>query len=432
MHNAIITNKVLVCKKNQLGMNKLISTLILCILCLQSNTVFSQNLHETNGSNVKQEEKKWYDKMRLSGYAQFRYNRLFETNPNLKCDQCDRSWGDNTGFSFRRARLQYQGQAHERLFVYLQFDYSAAIRIRADNSENIHYLQLRDAYFDWGLDAKNEFRIRAGQSKVPYGFENLQSSSNRLPFDRADALNSAVPNERDFGIYFMWAPERIRKLQRDTLTNKGFKGYGDYGVFTIGAYNGQIANKPELNNSLHTVVKLSYPFRLGNQIIEPGVMAYKGQYTLSADQISSDVGVNSNKRYQDERVAVGIVIQPKPIGYMAEYTRGTSPGYSLIQDSIMNLPLEGGYITICYRTEWKNKIFIPFARSQYYKGAKKAEKDARFYELKEYEIGLECLLFKNLELTSSYVISHRKYSDHSTTSYDEKGNLLRLQLQFNY
>ena len=413
-------------------MNKLISTLILCILCLQSNTVFSQNLHETNGSNVKQEEKKWYDKMRLSGYAQFRYNRFFETNPNLKCDQCDRSWGDNTGFSFRRARLQYQGQAHERLFVYLQFDYSAAIRIRADNSENIHYLQLRDAYFDWGLDAKNEFRIRAGQSKVPYGFENLQSSSNRLPFDRADALNSAVPNERDFGIYFMWAPERIRKLQRDTLTNKGFKGYGDYGVFTIGAYNGQIANKPELNNSLHTVVKLSYPFRLGNQIIEPGVMAYKGQYTLSADQISSGVGVNSNKRYQDERVAVGIVIQPKPIGYMAEYTRGTSPGYSLIQDSIMNLPLEGGYITICYRTEWKNKIFIPFARSQYYKGAKKAEKDARFYELKEYEIGLECLLFKNLELTSSYVISHRKYSDHSTTSYDEKGNLLRLQLQFNY
>ena len=413
-------------------MNNFITTLFLCVLCFQSDIVFSQNMHETNGTNVKQEEKKWYDKMRLSGYAQFRYNRFFETNPNLKCEQCDKSWGDNTGFSFRRARLQYQGQAHERLFVYLQFDYSAAIKIKADNSENIHYLQLRDAYFDWGLDAKNEFRIRAGQSKVPYGFENLQSSSNRLPFDRADALNSAVPNERDFGIYFMWAPERIRKLQRDTLTNKGFKGYGDYGVFTVGAYNGQIANKPELNNSLHTVAKLSYPFRLGNQIIEPGVMGYKGQYTLAADQISSGVGVNSNKRYQDERVAVGIVIQPKPIGYMAEYTRGTSPGYSFVQDSIMNMPLEGGYVTICYRKEWKNKIFIPFARSQYYKGAKKAEKDARFYELREYEIGLECLLFKNLELTSSYVISHRKYSDHSTTSYDEKGNLLRLQLQFNY
>jgi hypothetical protein len=37
-----------------------------------------------------------------------------------------------------------------------------------------------------------EYRVRIGQSKVPYGFENLQSSQNRLSLDRNDALNSAV------------------------------------------------------------------------------------------------------------------------------------------------------------------------------------------------------------------------------------------------
>jgi hypothetical protein len=47
------------------------------------------------------------------------------------------------------------------------------------------------------FDAKKEYRVRIGQSKVPYGFENLQSSQNRLTLDRNDALNSAVVNERD-------------------------------------------------------------------------------------------------------------------------------------------------------------------------------------------------------------------------------------------
>jgi hypothetical protein len=54
------------------------------------------------------------------------------------------------------------------------------------------------------FDAKKEFRVRVGQSKVPYGFENL-SSQNRLTLDRNDALNSAVANERDLGAFFYWA-----------------------------------------------------------------------------------------------------------------------------------------------------------------------------------------------------------------------------------
>jgi hypothetical protein len=35
---------------------------------------------------------------------------------------------------------------------------------------------------------QKEYRVRIGQSKVSYGFENLQSSQNRLSLDRNDAL----------------------------------------------------------------------------------------------------------------------------------------------------------------------------------------------------------------------------------------------------
>ncbi|MBL7807443.1 MAG: hypothetical protein JNN28_06505, partial [Saprospiraceae bacterium] len=72
-----------------------------------------------------------------------------------------------------------------------------------------------------------------------------------------------------------------------------------------------------------------------------------------------------------------------------------------------------------------------YSRYQVYDGSKKHELDARRYKMNELELGLEWQPIKNLEVTMSYVISNRKYSDFKT-DYAEKGNFLRLQLQANY
>ena len=155
--------------------------------------------------------KHWYESLQMRGYTQVRYNRLGETNPNLKCEQCDRYWGNNQGVGIRRARLIISGQVHPRVYLYFQTDAANTV------GTGMQFLQVRDLYFDYGLDKKNEFRLRFGQSKVPFGFENLQSSQNRLPLDRADATNSAVANERDMGLFFMWAPSKTRKLYADLI-----------------------------------------------------------------------------------------------------------------------------------------------------------------------------------------------------------------------
>ncbi|MFN6348196.1 MAG: porin, partial [Bacteroidota bacterium] len=220
--------------------------------------------------------KHWYESLQMRGYTQVRYNRLGETNPNLKCEQCDRYWGNNQGVGIRRARLIISGQVHPRVYLYFQTDAANTV------GTGMQFLQVRDLYFDYGLDKKNEFRLRFGQSKVPFGFENLQSSQNRLPLDRADATNSAVANERDMGLFFMWAPSKTRKLYAD-LIKENLKGSGDYGVFAFGFYNGQVANKPELNNNRHVVARFSYPIAIGKQLIEPGIAAYKGVFTLASD-----------------------------------------------------------------------------------------------------------------------------------------------------
>jgi hypothetical protein len=239
--------------------------------------------------------KPWYERFSIRGYGQIRFNRLLETNPQFTCEQCDRSIGENGAVFIRRARIIFQGQVHPRVFIYLQPDFAST----AGTTGNI--AQLRDWYTDVGLDADNEYRLRIGQSKVPFSYENLQSSQNRLPLDRADATNSSASNERDLGVFFYWAPTEARNRLR-RLVGDGLKGSGDYGVFALGAFNGQTANRPDVGNSQHVVARLSYPFVVGSQIIEPGVAAYRGYYVVTPDQRSSGVKGTADFNYRDERV----------------------------------------------------------------------------------------------------------------------------------
>lgn len=394
----------------------------------QSIAQVTPSTPEPQKAEVKVEEKKkaWFESFSIRGYTQVRYNRLLETNPDLKCEQCDRSWGENGGFFIRRMRVIFSGQVGERVYFYVQPDFASSA-----SSTGLHFGQLRDAYFDVGFDKKNEFRIRFGQSKVPYGFENMQSSQNRLPLDRNDALNSAVSNERDLGAFFYWAPEKIRK-RFASLVNDGLKGSGDYGVFAFGAYNGQTANKPELNNEPHIVTRLSYPFAIKNQIFEPGFQYYTGKFVIPTDQRTTGVKGTEDFSYLDQRMAASFVVYPKPFGIQAEYNIGKGPEYNKETDSIETRNLEGGYATLCYLAKIGKQTIIPFTRAQYYKGGKKHELDARSYSVNEYELGVEWQPMKNFEMVAMWTYSIRRFEDHKKSDNIQEGSLLRLQFQLNF
>lgn len=362
----------------------------------------------------------------IRGYAQARYNRLLETNEDLGCEQCDASWGKDGGFFMRRIRIIFYGQIHKNVYLYIQPDFASSAA-----SDKLHYSQIRDAYFDVGLDEDNEYRFRIGQSKIPYGFENMQSSSNRLPLDRHDGLNSAIKNERDLGVFFYWAPKEKRELF-SRVNREGLKGSGDYGVFGFGVYNGQTANSPELNDEPHIVTRFSYPFEYKNQIIEMGIQAYRGKYVIPTKNISQNVKFLSDRNYLDQRVAGSFILYPKPFGIQAEYNFGEGPEFNKLTDSIEIQPLHGGYVTLSYKTEFKNQTFIPFLRGHYYDGGKKHELDARSYTVKELEFGIEWQPVKNFELVTQYTISNRRYEDFILRNNHQVGNLLRIQAQVNY
>lgn len=367
--------------------------------------------------------KSWYEKISLRGYAQVRYNRLLESNDEYVCNQCDKSIGENGGFFLRRGRLVFSGDLSDRVSMYVQPDYGS------DAAGNLNYFQIRDAYFDVTLDSKKEHRIRIGQSKVPFGFENLQSSSNRLPLDRNDGLNSGMPNERDIGVMYYWATTKARRNFK-ILTDSGLKGSGDYGVVGIGAVNGQTANRPEANNSLHKVARVSYPFRLSNgQFIEVGVSGYSGRFVLA----SRTPGVRIDPEYTDQRMAVSFLMYAQPLGLEAEWNWGEGPEYNRATRSIDTQRLQGGFVQAMYRKQTHGQTIQPFVRWQSYSGGKKLELDARHHEVHEVEGGIEWLPTSALELTVDYVHGTRVTADGSSLNVNrQKGSFLRLQAQFNY
>lgn len=392
--------------------------------------------HEREESIVQQQSsiKKWFDKISIRGYTQMRYSYLPDEK-KLRFDS-DNSIGDNTGFTFRRIRLVFSGDITDWLSFYLQPDFSAAVPGTTGDASN-NFAQLRDAYTDIFLPvpllAQKELRIRAGLSKIPFGFENLQSSQQRPAFERSDAINSAAPGERDLGLFLYYTPAETRKLFR-RLIDSGLKGSGDYGVLGIGVYNGQGINAAERNDNKHVALHATYPMELPyGQIIQFGVDAYRGTFKVatSGTGLPAAPSVDNNGNYLDERVGVHFVLFPQPFGFQAEWNWGHSPQLNAAKTAIEEGDIQGGYVQGSYRFEYQAMSFLPYVRWQEYNGAKKIRTNAPFNVVREWEFGLEWQISRMLELTIAYAKTER--TDTQTAPYAiREGDVVRTQLQWNY
>lgn len=374
------------------------------------------------------EQKHWYDKYSERGYMQFREDNVVNTNPKYVCDQCDKGIGPNQKFFLRRMRLVISGNISDRVSIYLQPDFASS------SGSTLNYGQLRDAYFDTALDPEKKNRIRVGLSKIPYGFENLQSSQNRLDFDRDDAINSCCSNERDIAIFYYYAPPYIRERFAE-LVNSGLKGSGDYGEIGGGLYNGEGLNQPANNENFHIVGRYTYPFKLRNgQFIEASVQGYTGKYNVTS--LSSSTITKPMAQYDDRRIAVSFIYYPQPLGIQSEYNWGTGPEYNPLTKYIDQKGLDGGYLLVNYR--WKvpwipsHPIVFPYSRFTYYNGGKKFELDARKYLVVEGDFGLEMQFTKAVEFTTQYQYGDREFEDGAKPVNRQLGSLLRMQLQYNY
>ncbi|MEI6506348.1 MAG: porin, partial [Planctomycetota bacterium] len=147
----------------------------------------------------------------------------------------DRSVTPLNHFFIRRCRVIFSGDLSERLYFYIQPDFASGVPGAQDGA--INFAQLRDCYGDVYLTENKVPRVRVGLSEVPFGWDDMQSSSNRLPLDRFDPINSAINGERGMGVFYYWTPEYAQDLYKEVL-DEGLKGSGNYRALGIGVYNG--------------------------------------------------------------------------------------------------------------------------------------------------------------------------------------------------
>lgn len=412
-----------------------------------SITTVDQQTHDS--SSKKASEKKWYDRLSIRGYTQLRINEALHTDAGSAPPQhvLDGSIRDDQEFLLRRARLIISGDVSDHMYVYLQTEFA---QTPTGSPDNIHFAQIRDWYADWYLDECKVHRLRFGQSKVPYGWDTLQSSSNRLPLERSDAINTAVRNERDLGIFYYWTPVEAQDFFKFVL-DEGLKGSGNYGVFGMGVYNGQGGSFTEQNDNLHFVSRLTIPYQFaGGQCMEAGVQGYIGQYGVIGSAISP-LGVGApvipagtvssavpDRDIRDQRVATTFVWYPQPIGFQAEWNVGRGPALNDAQTLVEDRPLYGGYIQSMVKIDTARRgTFFPYIRWVQYKGGYKAERNAPFSNVEEWEFGNEWQISPQLEFTMAYMMTDRTNTTAVGTagalSYGQfVGDVLRFQVQFNY
>ncbi len=413
---------------------------------LYGGTRFSlQSLYDSL-SVPREGEKKWYEKLSIKGYTQIRFGRTLDTQeetPNLFGDRTINGNAEN--FLIRRARVIISGDVSDHLYVYMQPDFASTPQ---GSTTSTFFGQLRDLYADVYVDTDKVHRFRVGLSKIPYGWENCQSSQNRIPLDRTDAMNTAVaPNERDLGVIYYWTPVEYQKLFA-TLVRGGMKGSNNFGVFAFGAYDGQGGSVPEANLNLHMVSRLTLPVQLDNgQIVEGSIQGYRGDYVVTGSKIRplgkgaegvTPKGTGGTKGILEQRIAGTFVWFPQPLGFQAEWQIGEGPGLNDKQTEVGVRNLHGGYVMTMYRHETSRcGIFTPYLRYQQYTGGYRNIANAPYGYQRQTDIGVEWQIRKELELVVEYsIVNTPNFSARDTAgavSYrDFEGSTLRFQLQFNY
>ena len=115
----------------------------------------------------------WYEKLRLRGYTQMRFNQIVSGDADAPAGVSrlrsihDSAVNGDSNFTFRRMQLVLQGDLNEHVSLYFQPDFAAAVSNQSVGERREGTVSLRDMYADVFPTGDKSFRIRLGQSKVP-------------------------------------------------------------------------------------------------------------------------------------------------------------------------------------------------------------------------------------------------------------------------
>jgi hypothetical protein len=170
-------------------------------------------------------------RLKLSGYIQSRYERTGDASYGF--DAAGRARGKNR-FYVRRGRLKttYAGDISEYM---LQIDATGDGVVLKDAEAS---LVLNETVFPGPVPW--EFKLTLGQFKVPFGFEVVQSSSDREMPERSIMIRDLFPGERDRGLRMTLKYDWLRVAT--AVINGNFTQGDIHGTFDQSSFKDVVAH----------------------------------------------------------------------------------------------------------------------------------------------------------------------------------------------
>ena len=340
-------------------------------------------------ASAQEKTNKWYDNIKFSGYGMVQYEAQ------------DKEDAETNSFNLRLLRMILDGKVGE-------FDWRAQVQGTNAKGPGEPTVQIVDLYTEWV--AHKEFRVRVGQFKRPFTFENPTHPVTQGWRGYADVINrlsgfgdragEKSSGGRDIGI----------QVQGDIIKNAAGRELLHY---QVGVFNGEGINRADKDNRKDIIGGLWVMPVKGLRV---GAFGWTGSHGGMTTAAGTDESVSLN------RYCLSAEWDKDEYTFRAEYLHSQGLGTGVIGSTNINYALgdkADGWYVFGIVPVVKSKLHAK-ARYQSYRVAKEWSSSVN-----QFECGLNYFFTKNLEM-------HLEYSRVNDRSLAKDYNLAHAEIDFRF
>ncbi len=355
----------------------------LFIICMMAFAVLSGYAQE--------KPQKWYDNIKFSGYGMLQYQWQ------------DKEEKQTNSFNLRLLRMILDGKIGD-------FDWRAQIQGTNAKGPGEPTVQLVDLYAEWVKH--KEFRVRAGQFKRAFTFENPTHPITQGWYAYADVINrlsgfgdragEKSSGGRDIGI----------QLQGDLFPASDGHRYLHY---QVGVYNGEGINRSDKDNRKDIIGGIWVSPISGVRV---GAFGWTGSHGDMTDPVTG-----TTRNVPLNRYALSAEYDKDEVTFRAEYLHSQGLAATGIGSTTIDYSKgdkADGWYVFGIVPVIKSKLHAK-ARYQCYRQCKDWATSKTMYE-----VGANYFFSKNLELTAEYA----RVNDRTLNKHDY--NFVDIELDFRF
>ncbi|MCR4765486.1 MAG: OprO/OprP family phosphate-selective porin [Bacteroidaceae bacterium] len=345
-------------------------------------------------AHAQEKTTKWYDNIKFSGYGILQYQAE------------DKEGAKHNEFNLRIARFVLDGKIAD-------FDWRAQIQGTNAKGPGEPTVQLVDFYIEWAK--YKEFRVRAGEFKRAFTFENPTNPITQGWYAYAHVINSLSgfgdrtgeksSGGRDIGI----------QVQGDLLPNPNGRRLLHY---QVGVYNGEGINMKDKDQQKDIIGGV---WVMPIEGVRVGVFGWTGSRGGMTDPVSGETVSIKKKRY-----ALSVEYDKDEYTFRAEYLHSQGWGAEKVGSTIIDYTKgdkADGWYVFGIVPVIKSKLHVK-ARYQTYRDNKEWNRAKTMYE-----VGLNYFFNKRMQLNAEYA----RVNDRTIANPDKHNyNFFDVQFAFRF